>query len=120
MKGAAWRETSMVMLAQAVTASRKGAEATGATESKGSKRPQEKEAHVSRQRREMSMATIDVSLRRSTKAAQPWPADASADPSEVVIQCHESDNDGAGNSSTPAADVEFPATPLTSAAMLER
>ena len=107
MKGAAWRDTSMVMLAQALAASGKDDEAAGATESKGSTMAQEKAAHVAWQRRLMSSL---CSSRRSKKAAQPSPTDASADPSEVVIQRHEPSDDGAGQSSTAAADVEPPAT----------
>ena len=101
MKGAAWRETSMVMLAQAVAASSKDDEAAGATESKGSKQAQEKAAHVAWQRRMMSRVR---SSRRSKKAAHSSLAEAPADPSEVVIQRHQHVDDGAGQSSAPAAD----------------
>ena len=134
MKGASWRETSMVMLAQALAASGKDDEAAGATESKGSKQAQEKVAHVAGLRRAMSslrapegkgskqaqemaahvswpMRVMARVPRRSTKAAQPAPAEASTDPSEVVIQRHELDDDGVGRSSTPAVDLEPPATP---------
>ena len=108
MKGASWRETSMAMLAQALAASGKDDEAAGATESKGSKQAQKMAAHVSWPMRAM---TRTRSSRRSTKAAQPAPAEASTDPSEVVIQRHELDDDGVGRSSTPAVDLEPPATP---------
>ena len=70
MKGGAWRETSMVMLAQVVAASSKDDEAR-ASEDKGSKLSQKKVARIARLRCELSRLR---STRRSTKAAQPSPA----------------------------------------------
>ena len=52
MKGAAWRETSMVMLAQAVAASSKDDESSVAAE--GGKAAQRKAEHVGYKRRMLS------------------------------------------------------------------